>query len=162
MKWYVIKTKPSMEKLAIQQLTQQDFLIYQPRMKLRRKGVWVFVPLFPSYLFVKLDIARDRWQAINNTRGCKYVMCMDPERPSPLPRGFIEKIMEDEQNGKFIKVDEKTIYKVGDKVKLTSGPFSGHMGICEISTGKRVSILLDLLGRKVMVSSDHKSVIPAS
>ena len=162
MKWYVVKTKPNQEKLAIQQLNNQDFTVYQPRMKIRRKGAWAFIPLFPSYLFIRLDVKADRWQAINSTRGCRYVMCMDPEEPTPLPRGWIERVMKEETDGKFIRVEEKTIYKVGDKIKLTAGPFSGHVGICEISTGKRVSILLDLLGRKVMVSSDHKSVIPAS
>lgn len=163
MKWYVVKTKPSQEQLALTELRNQEFEIYYPRMKILRRGVWVFIPLFPSYLFVQLDLDKTvRWQAINGTRGCKQIICMDPEKPSPLPRGFIDDLMKREYQGEFVKVAEKINYKKGDKVLIKEGPFRGHSGICEISTTKRVGILLDLLGSKVMILSELDNILPAS
>ena len=59
-KWIVVYTKPRHEKIVSKKLIQQNYQIYLPLIKQRRKWSdrkkWVELPLFKSYLFVKTEL----------------------------------------------------------------------------------------------------------
>lgn len=66
--WYVVQTQPNGEARAEAHLRRQGFRTYLPRYlrsrRHARKTQMVPRPLFPRYLFVGLDLARDRWRTI--------------------------------------------------------------------------------------------------
>ena len=72
---------------------RQSFGVYLPRYtKMRRharKIEAVARPLFPRYLFVALDLARDRWRSIQSTFGVVGLV-MSGEQPAPLPTDVVE------------------------------------------------------------------------
>ena len=77
-KWYVIKTKVNQEKRALLNLSRQGFELFCPLTPILRKFKNtiknILDPLFPSYIFVKLDLEKDNWSKINNTYGVKELL----------------------------------------------------------------------------------------
>src|SRR5262245_60928694 len=93
--WFVVHTHPNKEELAKHHLYLQNFETYCPRYKRVRHHVrkvdTVFSPLFPRYLFVSIDIAKDQWRRINGTRGVHYLL-MRENKPAVIPTSMIERL----------------------------------------------------------------------
>src|SRR5208283_4434114 len=72
-RWYVARTLPNREAGAASQLEAQGFRVFLPRIartvRHARKMRRVRAPAFPAYLFVALDLNRDRWRSVNGTFG---------------------------------------------------------------------------------------------
>ncbi len=72
-RWFVVRTQPHREAQAERQLANQDYRIFLPRFRKSRRHARKFeivsAPLFPGYLFVILDLTRDRWRSVNGTHG---------------------------------------------------------------------------------------------
>ena len=66
--WYLIKTKPRQEKIAIQNLENQGYMVFCPMSKINNR----LVVLFPSYLLVQLDNKTQNWSTINLTMGISH------------------------------------------------------------------------------------------
>ena len=55
----------------------------------------------------------------------------------------------------FVKLDFRTPFRAGDKVRVLDGAFTSCLGLFEgMAERERIAILLDLLGRKVRVVLD--------
>ena len=71
--WYAIHTKPRQEDLAAEHLRRQEFEVYLPRIKQPRRyrGRWrdAIEPLFPRYLFIRLELGSENVAPIRSTRG---------------------------------------------------------------------------------------------
>ena len=63
--WYLIKTKPRQENVAIKNLENQKYSTYCPTVTINNK----LVVLFPSYLFIYLDKEKENWSPISSTKG---------------------------------------------------------------------------------------------
>ena len=92
-RWYVAHTQPNRETKAIFNLNRQGFICYLPRFHTRRRHARkvesVIRPLFPCYLFVYLNMERDRWRSVNGTYGVKSLIA-NGDRPLPVPDGVVE------------------------------------------------------------------------
>ena len=151
---YVVQAQPQREPLAVKELQNQGFETFYPVIQ-RRPVVRHLklvtpapVPLFPKYLFVRLDLATDPWRSINGTRGVTRLMCMD-ELPSPVPEGAMERLM---SAGEVILEDAAGLpFNVNDPVEFISGPMTGLRGLVQLCAADRVTLLLDLLGSKTVV-----------
>ncbi|MDR3087329.1 MAG: transcriptional activator RfaH, partial [Azoarcus sp.] len=75
MHWYLVHTKPRLEKTALENLERQGYECYLPMLpteKLRRGKLTVSdTPLFPRYLFIRLgmDNPDKGWGPIRSTIG---------------------------------------------------------------------------------------------
>ena len=96
-RWYVVRALPKREQGAEAQLAGQGFRVFLPKVSRNvrhaRKTKAVHAPAFPGYLFVALDLQRDRWRSINGTFGVMSLI-MTEERPRPVPRGVVETIID--------------------------------------------------------------------
>ena len=160
--WYAVHTHASAEFKAQEHLRRQSYQTYLPRyakaIRHARRTHQVLRPLFPRYLFVSLDLATQGWRSIRSTIGVTDIVCFG-DRPASLPSGFIESLRsQEDESGKIHRAPFRRL-KSGDSVVILDGPFSRLVGICERMTDdERVSILLDLLGRKVRVRLDIEAV----
>ncbi len=70
---YLLRALVGRELVAEGQLRRQEFSTFLPKqMKTVRHARRLRVTLsafFPGYLFVRLDLARDRWRSVNGTLG---------------------------------------------------------------------------------------------
>ena len=146
---YVVQTQPMKERLAVQELGNQGFetfypqLVRAPRVRRGKFEVPLPVPLFPKYLFVRLDLGEPGWQSINGTRGVVRLMCMD-DRPSPVPQAVMDRMV---AAGEVIHESLAGLpFAPGESVEFTEGPMIGLRGIVKLCAADRVTLLLDLLG----------------
>jgi len=164
-RWYVVQTQVNGELKAAQNLKRQGYEIYLPRyLKRRRHARKVDVtakPLFPRYLFVAIDMATQRWRSIQSTFGVSRLVSSGDD-PAMLPEGVVHALKAREDAKGFITMDSKPAFAPGDKVRVLAGAFTECAGLFHgLADHDRVSILLDLLGRKVRVCLDADMVTAA-
>ena len=116
-------------------------------------------PLFPRYLFVAVDITTQRWLAIRSTIGVTRLVC-DGDRPAAVPVGVLEALRRREDASGLVQLDHRPRFSPGDKVYVLGGAFQDCYGLYDgMSSNERVTILLELLGRRVRVSLDSDILI---
>jgi transcriptional antiterminator RfaH len=143
--WYVIQCKPREERRALEHLERQGFACYLPRLTVekQRSGVRrdVLEPLFPGYLFIRLDELNDNWQPISSTRGVLQIVRFSGY-PIPLRDAIVDGIRE-----RLASPARRIPYlRPGDHVEITEGAFSDIEAIFVADDGAhRVVLLLNLL-----------------
>lgn len=153
--WHVVQTHANAEAKAAANLGRQGFAVYLPRyLKQRshaRKIDTVPRPLFPRYLFVAIDLATQRWRAIQSTLGVSHLVCWNGT-PASVENGVIGALKAREDERGFIKLLRRPAFSPGDRVRIVDGAFTDSLALVEgVSDRERVAVLLDLLGRKVRV-----------
>jgi transcriptional antiterminator RfaH len=164
-RWFAVQSQPNAEMKAAGHLLRQGFGVYLPRYMKRRRHArrvdMVAAPLFPRYFFVSIDMSAQRWRSIFSTVGVSRLVC-NGESPAPVPDPVIATLKEREDEAGFVRLDLPPPFKAGDKITVLDGIFTDCLGLVEsMPDRRRVSILLDLLGRKVRVLVEADSVAAA-
>jgi transcriptional antiterminator RfaH len=153
--WFVVQTKPRKESVASENLERQGYTAYCPKITIskRRKQRWcqIVEPLFPRYLFVKLEVGEDDFSPIRSTLGVQNLVRFG-EKTAVMPEQVIEAIRSQEHC--FLdQCANHPDWKAGDTVEIIEGPFAGLKGVFQTKNGEeRAIVLLKLLGRDSCVS----------
>lgn len=163
--WFVVQTQPSAEAKARRHLINQGFTTYLPlyrrRVRHARKNEIVLRPLFPGYLFVRLDPDQHRWRSINGTIGVRQILS-DGNTPRTLPDHVIEEIVARQDETGAVKLSAP-VFAPGQAVRLLDGPFADVSGLFEEARDEnRVVLLLSILGRQVRVVAPAAEVTAAA
>jgi transcriptional antiterminator RfaH len=164
--WYAVHTQPMGEQRAAANLARQGYATYLPLYRCRRsharKVDLVQKPLFPRYLFVALDMLRDRWRPILSTFGVSSIVRVG-DAPVPVPEGVVDAIRAHESAHTFDQsLEPARRFKPGMVVRVTGGPFADLIGKFQgLADTERVIVLLDLLGREVRVHVPNRAVVAA-
>ena len=163
--WYVVQTQVNGEAKAARNLLRQGYEIYLPRYLKRRRHArkvdFTAKPLFPRYMFVAIDLASQRWRSIQSTFGVSRLVT-NGDDPATVPQGVVHALKAREDDKGFIQLDNKPTFAPGDKVRVLAGAFMDSAGLFNgLADHDRVSILLDMLGRKVRVLLDVDMVAAA-
>jgi transcriptional antiterminator RfaH len=163
--WYVVQTQVNGEAKAARNLLRQGYDIYLPRYLKRRRHArkvdFVAQPLFPRYMFVAIDMATQRWRSIQSTFGVSRLVC-NGDDPALVPEGVVPALRAREDEKGFVKMEVSPAFAPGDKVRVLAGAFVDSAGLFNgLADHDRVSILLDMLGRKVRVLLDADLVAAA-
>jgi transcription elongation factor/antiterminator RfaH len=163
-RWYLAYTKPHAEERAITNLQRQSYLVFCPRthktIRHARKLTRVLAPLFPSYLFVRIDVSRDHWFSVNGTRGVVKLITQG-DTPLPVPEGVVEALQArmDFEGA----MNWSSSLRPGQTVRIFDGPFADLVGTLEtLDACGRVHVLLDLLGRSVSVALRGEALVPVA
>jgi transcription elongation factor/antiterminator RfaH len=161
-RWYVVRTQPHRELQAARQLGNQAYRVFYPRFfKSRRhapKFETVLAPLFPRYMFVILDLARDRWRSVNGTYGVDRLLMRNGE-PEPVPRGLVEQLADAAEADGVVRFS--ATLKEGQTIRVTAGPFAELMGkLDRLGDSGRVRVLLEIMGGRVPVLLPETLVAP--
>jgi transcriptional antiterminator RfaH len=164
-RWYVVQTQVNCEVKAAENLRRQGYEAYLPRYLKRRRHArkvdFTAKPLFPRYMFVAIDVATQRWRSIQSTFGVSRLVTHGDE-PAALPEGVVRALKAREDDRGFVKMDARPAFTPGDKVRVLAGAFMDNAGLFNgMADHDRVSILLDMLGRKVRVLLDADLVVAA-
>jgi len=154
-RWYAAQTCANREKRVQEQLCQRDVEAYLPVYasvsRWKDRQVRLILPLFPGYVFVRL-VLRDRLRVLQ-TPGVARLVGFGGQ-PTPLPDQEIEALRQG--LAKEMRVEPRSYLKVGQRVRVNTGPLQGLEGILERK--KKVSrfvISLDLIMRSVAVEIDE-------
>src|SRR5271167_175138 len=154
MQWFAAYTRPRHEK-KVQEYARlleiDNFLPLYHAVHRWRNGVNknVELPLFPGYIFVRMDL-RDRIRTIQ-IPGIITLVGSGPNS-TPIPDKLIEQL-------RTIVSDYRTephpFMKIGDKVRIKSGPLHGLEGVIVRKKGAwRFVISLDFIMRSVSLEVD--------
>jgi len=160
--WFAIWTRSRHEKLVRDQLERKsDVDVFLPtigkwsRWKDRKKKVdW---PLFPGYVFARF--VADERVGVLKVDGVVQIISNN---------GMLSAIPDEEIDSIRTLVESELAYdpvpliKVGDMVKVTSGPLKGVIGrlITKKGVQARLVLSVDLIGQAVSVEVDAADVKP--
>jgi len=161
--WIAVNTHPNREQSAECNLRHQGYAVYMPVVKKQirhaRRVSEVLRPLFPGYLFVRLDDTQARWRPILSTIGVRSVVCTR-DVPCILPAPFIDDLRAREKDGVIAR--SASAPQIGETVRVGRGAFDGLAGkIVDLSENDRLVVLMDFLNRpvRVKISSDLLSAV---
>ncbi|HLI99285.1 MAG TPA: transcriptional activator RfaH [Bradyrhizobium sp.] len=164
-RWYVVQTQINGETKAARNLLRQGYEIYLPRYLKRRRHArkldFVAAPLFPRYMFVAIDMATQRWRAIQSTFGVSHLVTNGSE-PALVPGDVVAGLKAREDAKGFVRMNVQPRFAHGDKVRVLAGAFMDSSGLFDgAGDHDRVAILLDMLGGKIRVHLDADLVVAA-
>jgi transcriptional antiterminator RfaH len=153
--WYVVQTQARAEAKALYNLRRQGYDAFLPQyLKLRRharRTDRVPAPLFPRYLFVRIDADKPQWLPIRSTFGVTDIV-LNGSRPAVLSDGVVQEIRRREGEDGYILLKPACAFRRGEAVSIVSGALANCQALFECATDEdRVILLLDLLGREVRV-----------
>lgn len=163
-RWFLVYTLPKREIQALMRLRVQGFKAYLPQYlrttRHARQLRTCRAPLFPRYLFIILDLERDRWLCVRGTIGVSSLVGCD-ERPLPVPQGIIEALIAQADGNGLIEFGDGL--QAGQKVRIASGPFADFVGTLDrLDDTGRVRLLLDMMGSEIAITLPRSGILPAA
>ncbi len=112
--------------------------------------------VFPGYILVEMKMDEDSWYVVRNTPNVTGFVGTGND-PTPLQKDEIDQIME-RMSSETPRV--KVNFKVGEKVRITSGPFNDFPGtVSNIDIDKaKVRVMVNFFGRDTPVELDFMEV----
>ncbi len=153
LRWYAIRTKVNREKDVERRLKDLRLEVFLPWMRARRRigsrFHWVRAPLFPGYVFCRLDMTVSG-KAARYSPGVKDFLTFG-SRIAEVGENIIEALRERCPGG-VAEIDPVNA-KPGDVVRINEGPFSGLEAVFEekLKGSERVAVLLEILGRQTRI-----------
>ena len=161
MAWFLVRSKPRQESVALTHLARQGYESYLPLFAteklVRRKTTVVQEPMFARYLFVRLDTSGQgqSWSPIRSTVGVSELVCFG-SRPARVDAALIATLREREMTQ---QADPDALFSAGDSVRITEGAFAGLEAIYQMNDAEdRAMVLLDLFSKPVAMALNAASL----
>lgn len=154
-KWYTFYTRSRFEKKIYLELLKQNFEAYLPLQKVLRqwkdRKKMVEVPLFSSYIFVKVE--RHKISEILKINGvARYIQFNN--QPAYLREEEIELIKSFLDSNSEIEVLDGAL-KEGTELLIKSGLFTGYKGKVIKQAGKnKIVVEIESMNKTLLVSLD--------
>ncbi len=166
MKWLVAHCRPNSEKKAELNLKKQGFGVYFPKykkiIKHARRLDTVIRPLFPRYIFVRFDDVLASWHSVRSTIGISYVLTAG-DKPVTVPLWVLDQLRAREDQFGLISGSNELGFRKGDSIELLSRPFFRNQVVFNgLNDNQRVTVLLNLLGRKVTATVSESTLVLAN
>ena len=159
--WVLIYTKPKEEIKANNNLINQGFQTFLPLIsptnKINKKDI--LVPVFPRYLFAKINLDQSNWTLINSTYGVSKVV-MFSDKFTSIPVHIIQGIKSKlDQAGIYRQNISIEDYQKGDSVSIKEGRLAGIDAVFVSKKSKdRVRLLLKLLNTSIHAEVDKSNI----
>jgi transcription antitermination factor NusG len=151
--WYAIYTRPRHEKSVVEQCRQRGFETFLPLYTAKR--IWkqrkaeVLLPLFPAYLFVRMCL-QDRLRVLSIPSAVSLVSFQGA--PAIIPDDQIQALSTAIAR---LRVEPHEYLAVGNRVRITDGPFTGLEGVLVRKQSKvHFVVSFDWMCRSVSVHVD--------
>lgn len=149
--WYVVYGKRDKEQQAHLHLGSKGVESFFPRLRLpgARADKPRIVPLFPNYLFVRIEVAQEAHLVTWTPGVSRFVSFGD--LPIPLDEAVVQ-FLQSYANERGI-ITARSHLRNGQEVEIAEGPFAGLLGIIQNPPDAkgRVMILLSIMNRQVSV-----------
>jgi len=114
---------------------------------------------FPGYVLVEMDMADETWHLVKNTAKVTGFLGGSGARPAPISEKEVQKIMDQMQEG-VEKPKPKTLFEIGEMVRVREGPFTDFNGnVEEVNYEKsRLRVSVTIFGRATPVELEFGQV----
>lgn len=145
--WYIVVTKPRQEARAHDNLESQGGEVFLPMLQTevikQGRRTLKSEPLFPNYLFLRLDKDSPLFAKIRSTFGVNKLLSFGGN-PVTIDSRLIEDLRLRTTVG-----DNLPQFKTGQEIELKEGPFRHYQALFKEYKGtERAVILLTLLGQQ--------------
>ena len=148
--WVVIKYNLLNENRLVDNLNNQNFTYYFPKILLKKNNQLTLLNLFPGYAFVQYD--ENKIHSLNYTKGLSYVLKSGVEY-SLLDNIYINKIKDIQESSNNSPL--RPMPKLNSEAFISAGPFKGRLvKIIEYKAEDRISFMYNLLGRDLVSDID--------
>jgi transcriptional antiterminator RfaH len=159
--WFLLRVKPKQDKRAVAHLEEQNHQCFAPEISSpisnEKTHKLSYQPLFPGYVFIRLNSENSNWRAISSTRGVLYPVSFG-HYPVKIPPTLMDNILysvpaiED-------KITLSSTLKTGDKIRITERSFNYLDAIYLSKSGEERSIvLINLLSKNAKVKVKNTSI----
>jgi transcriptional antiterminator RfaH len=149
--WFVIRTKPRKEDVAVLNLERRGISTFCPRIlePIGWTNNWAVAPLFPGYLFVEIQLQAS-YHAVTWTPGVKGFVAFG-EVPSPVPCEVVRFLWDESGDDGIIRPANN--FRRGERVRVKRGPLAGLVGIIEKPCPERgrIRVLMDFVRQGTVV-----------
>jgi len=157
--WYLIRTKSNREAYVRDRLSQIAPQVFLPLLKISAAPhiTSKAVPLFPQYIFLRLDLAAHYFD-VRYLPGVNGFVTSGNEPLEVTPQ-IVDSVRSRCTDG-FVHVRPKSL-RSGDRVHIVEGPFRNFEAIFEsyLSGTRRVAILIDAIeGRGVRLIAEASTI----
>jgi len=159
--WYAIYVKSRHEFKVVERLTKSGIEAFLPAVERIRK--WkdrkklIKFPLFPGYLFVRIEKSYDLILRTLKTPGVVRMLYNANGQPEAVPEDQIIPLKIAIENKK--EIDPYPYLKEGQTVRIKSGAFQGITGILKKKEKTHYLIVsIDILKRSVCIKIDTSLV----
>jgi len=114
---------------------------------------------FPGYVLVEMEMNDDTWHLVKNTGKVTGFVGGSGHKPTPISEKEVDKIMSQMQEG-VEKPKPKTLFEVGEMVRVREGPFTDFNGnVEEVNFEKsRLRVSVTIFGRATPVELEFGQV----
>ena len=149
--WYVLHVKPRTEKKLAKIMAVYRYFCHLPLYvkitKVQRRKVRRELPVFPGYLFTKL-FADERVEMLKTNLVVRTISVQDPRRMIHQLRQIANV-----SKGILNEIHTTKVFKKGEYVRITSGPFRGTEGyVKRIGRDSKLCLNVDILGTAIEVA----------
>ncbi len=155
--WYVLYTMPQHEKKVAAYLEQKGITYYLPLVSRKRK--WsdriklVEFPLFPGYIFVRMDWNRDHLNALQHPGALAFVRQRD--RPAVMTEAEIANLRLLVASALDAEAASDENFPPGQEIEVRFGPLKGVRGVVQRAGRRgRVFVRVPFIGRMVSAEVD--------
>ena len=146
--WYAVYCKPREDERAEVHLRRQDFEVFRPKHRVRRRRqgrmTTLVESLFPRYLFIHLDDVSENWGPIRSTRGVAGLVRWGSRVPR-VPDVVVDCLQQQVDTAGCIPTPPAD-YRAGDRLRILEGPFAGLEGVFySRDSDQRVTLLLEFM-----------------
>jgi transcriptional antiterminator NusG len=172
LRWYVVHAYSGMEKAVERNIVERI-----ARSGMETKFGRILVPMeevvevkngqkktterrfFPGYVLVEMAMDDDTWHLVKNTAKVTGFVGGSGHRPTPISEKEVAKIMSQMQEG-VEKPKPKTLFEVGEMVRVREGPFTDFNGnVEEVNYEKsRLRVSVTIFGRATPVELEFGQV----
>jgi transcriptional antiterminator NusG len=171
-RWYVVhaysgyekKVKAALEE-RIELHSMQDLFgdvlvpteeVVEMRQGQKRKSERKF---FPGYVLVQMELADESWHLVKETPRVMGFIGGKADKPAPISDREADAILQRVQDG-VEKPRPKTLFEVGEVVRVVDGPFNDFNAVVEQVDydRSRLSVAVQIFGRSTPVELDFGQV----
>jgi transcription termination/antitermination protein NusG len=171
-KWYIVKAVSGKEHQVMQAIAD-----YAKLKKMEDKFGAMTVPVeevvemkggkkrrserkfFPGYVLVEMEMSEEMWHMIRHVSGVLGFVGGTNDKPTPLTEKEVSSILQRVEEGAS-KPKPKTLFAVGEVVRIIAGPFADFDGVVEdINYEKsRLRVSVSIFGRPTPVELEFGQV----
>lgn len=161
-RWLVVYTSPRHEKRVNEFISERNIETFLPVYRAtkqwkKRTPVELELPLFPSYLFVR--IAPNARGRVLSAPGVLSILG-NSHQALPVPDAEIEALRRGIEEH---HAQPHSYLAVGEKVQIKAGPFSGFTGtLIRPKSGTRVVLTIDAIMQAVAIEIDIADLEPVA
>jgi transcriptional antiterminator NusG len=171
-RWYVLQTQAMFENKAkeslereIQQAGLTEFFgkilvptesVFEMKAGQKRRSERKF---FPGYVLIEMEMNDQTWHLVRHTARVLGFVGGTSDRPTPISTKEVDQILARLDND-VNKPRPKTLYEVGEMIRVNDGPFEDFTGVIEeVNYEKsRVRVSVSIFGRATPVELEFSQI----